>query len=156
MPVKFAVWLIVSVGLAAAAQQATTTDDERGKALVQTKCTQCHGLDEIQAENTNRAGWLEVVDAMRTRGAELTNDEATVVVNYLTRTYSQDTSAETKKLVESTCGGCHGMEVVTSAQKSKDEWVGVVREMIGYGASLKEEQIGTVADYLGKNYGPKK
>src|SRR5215471_4049399 len=93
--VKLAVWLIVSVVLAAAAlaaQQATTTDDERGKALVQTKCTQCHGLEEIQAENTDRAGWNEVVDAMRSRGAELTNDEATVVVNYLTKTYSQDTS----------------------------------------------------------------
>src|SRR5262249_42406113 len=124
--------------------------------LVQTKCTQCHGLDEIQAEKTDRAGWQELVDAMRSRGAELTNDEATIVVNYLTKTYSQDSGAETKKLVEAICGSCHGMDIVISAQKTKDEWTGVVREMVGYGADIKEPQIPSIAEYLAKNYGPKK
>ena len=42
------------------------------------------------------------------------------------------------------------------AQKTKDEWNGVVREMISYGADIKEAQIPVVVEYLAKNYGPKK
>ena len=48
------------------------------------------------------------------------------------------------------------MDIVASAQKTKDEWTGVVREMISYGADIKESQIPAVAEYLAKNYGPKK
>ena len=48
------------------------------------------------------------------------------------------------------------MDVIISAQKTKEEWTGVVREMISYGATIQESQIPEVADYLAKNYGPKK
>src|SRR5262245_41818841 len=73
-----------------------------------------------------------------------------------TKVSSPEADAETKKVVETSCGSCHGMDVVASAQKNKEEWTQVVRDMISYGASLKEAQIPEVADYLSRSYAPKK
>jgi len=154
-----ALWLMVTLVLAVGAlgaQQSTSNDDEKGKALVESKCTLCHGLDEVRVANLDRPGWKELVESMRTKGADLKDDEVTVIVNYLVKTYSQDPEAETKKLVEGNCGSCHGLELVTSAQKTNDEWTEVVRNMISCGATIKEPEIPSVADYLAKHYGQKK
>src|SRR5215467_14778153 len=158
-PMRAALWFMFTLVLAVAAlgaQQSKSTDDEKGKALVESKCTLCHGLDEVRVANLDRPGWKELVESMRTKGADLKDDEVTLIVNYLVKTYSQDPEAETKKLVEGSCGSCHGLELVTSAQKTKDEWTEVVRNMISYGATIKEPEIPSVADYLAKHYGQKK
>src|SRR2546425_4755567 len=73
-----------------------------------------------------------------------------------TGTSSDDDDAEMKKLVERACTSCHGIETITSAQKSKDEWTEVTRNMISYGAEVKEAQVAALAEYLAKRYGPKK
>jgi len=162
LSVKTFVWvvltLVVAGALAAQTQPSSSNDDDKGKALVRSKCTQCHGLEEVEAANLDRASWKETIEFMRTKGADLKDDEVTVLVNYLVKTYSASSNGDeaTKKLVEGTCGSCHGMDIVASAQKTKDEWAGVVREMIAYGAGVKEDQISDVAAYLSKNYGPKK
>jgi mono/diheme cytochrome c family protein len=157
---KGAVWLmstvLLAVGSLAAKQSASSSDDDQGKALVESKCTLCHGLDEVRTAYLDKPGWQESVEFMRTKGAELKDEEVPIIVNYLLKTYSQDPDADTKKLVEGDCGSCHGMDIVASAQKTKDEWNGVVREMISYGADIKEPQIPAVVEYLAKNYGPKK
>jgi len=149
--------LIAVAGLASAQQSSSgaASDDAKTKALVQSKCTVCHGLEELEAAKLDKPGWKETVDAMRTRGAELKDDEATTIVDYLVRTYSADDDAETKKLVERACTTCHGLDMIESAQKSKDEWTDVTRNMISYGAEIKESQIEAVATYLAKHYGIK-
>ena len=118
-PIRAMLWFIFTVVVAAAAfgaQQSTSSDDEKGKALVETKCTLCMVSMKLELHP----------------------------------------EAETKKLVEGSCGSCHGLELVTSAQKTKDEWTEVVRNMISYGATIKEPEIPSVADYLAKHYGQKK
>src|SRR5262245_52878754 len=155
---RAALWFMFTLVLAVAAlgsQQSTSSDDEKGKALVESKCTLCHGLDEVRVANLDRPGWKELVESMRTKGADLEDDEVPLIVSYLVKTYSQDNDSETKKLVESSCGSCHGMDTVTSAQKTKEEWTEVVRNMVSYGAVIKESQIPAVVDYLAKHYGPK-
>src|SRR5215475_8820961 len=157
-PMRAALWFMFTLVLAVAAlgaQQSKSTDDEKGKALVESKCTLCHGLDEVRVANLDRPGWKELVESMRTKGADLKDDEVPLIVNYLVKTYSQDSDAETKKLIEGSCASCHGMDTVTSAQKTKEEWTEVVRNMVSYGAAIKESQIPEVADYLAKHYGPK-
>ena len=157
---KGAMWfmstILLAVGSLAAQQSTSSNDDDRSKALVESKCTVCHGLDEVWSAKLDKSGWTESIKFMRTKGADLKDEEVPIIVNYLMRTYSQDPDADTKKLVVSVCGSCHGMDIVASAQKTKDEWNGVVREMISYGADIKESQIPAVAEYLAKNYGPKK
>jgi hypothetical protein len=70
-----------------------------------------HGLDEVRVANLDRPGWKELVESMRTKGADLKDGEVTVIVNYLVKSYSQDPEAETKRLVEGGCGSCHGLEL---------------------------------------------
>src|SRR5438046_2560229 len=101
--VRCALWLVFTGLLAAAAmaaQQATVSDD-KAKALLESKCTSCHGLDQVEtAAKRDKAGWKAVVDSMRSKGADLKDDEATTVVDYLAKTYGADADAEMKRLVE--------------------------------------------------------
>ena len=142
---KTLVWIVftflVAGALGAQTQPSSSNDDDKGKALVQAQCTKCHGLEEVEAANLDKASWKETIEFMRTKGADLKDDEVNVIVNYLVKTYSSSSSGDeaTKKLVEGTCGSCHDMDIVASAQKTNDEWAGVVREMIAYGASVKED-----------------
>jgi cytochrome c5 len=123
VPTRAALWFICTAVVAVAAlaaQQSSSSDDEKGKALVESKCTLCHGLDEVRVANLDKPGWKELVESMRTKGADLKDDEVTLIVDYLVKTYSPDTGSQTKKLVEGACGSCHSMDVVTSAQKKKN------------------------------------
>ena len=57
--------------------------------LLQDRCTSCHGLDKVDAERTDHAGWTEIVDRMVGMGAVLTDAERTDLIEYLaTRTPS--------------------------------------------------------------------
>jgi mono/diheme cytochrome c family protein len=164
--VKTVVWIVFPLLLAgvlgAQTQQSASSDDDKGKSLVQSKCTKCHGLEEVETAYLDKDSWKETIEFMRTKGADLKDDEVAIIVNYLVKTYSSASSSTsgsddaTKKLVEGTCGSCHGMDIVTSAQKTKDEWADVVRNMISYGATVKEDQVADVTAYLSKQYSPKK
>lgn len=55
LSVKTFVWivltLVVAGALGAQTQPSSSNDDDKGKALVQSKCTKCHGLEEVEAAN---------------------------------------------------------------------------------------------------------
>jgi cytochrome c553 len=71
VPTRAALWLICTAVVAVAAlaaQQSSSSDDEKGKALVESKCTLCHGLDEVRVANLDNPGWKELVESMRTKG----------------------------------------------------------------------------------------
>ena len=81
---------------AAAAPAATTTTTvrapatalaEKGKALTEQRCTNCHGLQTITADGRSRDAWALVVNEMIGLGAEVTDDESRAIVEYLTRDF---------------------------------------------------------------------
>ncbi len=51
------------------------------------------------------------------------------------------------EIVNANCGGCHGLNRVTSAGKSKDDWQTAVDRMIGKGADVKVEEVAVVVTY---------
>ena len=59
-----------------------------GKELLESKCTDCHEMEEVDAHgNDNAEGWKKVVDEMITEyDAELTADEARLLVAHLAAT----------------------------------------------------------------------
>jgi cytochrome c5 len=61
---------------------------------------------------------------------------------------------EGKKILETACTTCHGLEEVTKFKgyNTKDEWRDVVVTMVMYGAELKPPEIEILVDYLGKNF----
>jgi mono/diheme cytochrome c family protein len=55
----------------------------QGKALVQTACSQCHGVDVIVGQPRSREEWGEVVSRMVGNGAQLSDDDYNLVIEYL-------------------------------------------------------------------------
>jgi len=58
------------------------------------------------------------------------------------------------EILESSCTQCHGLDRVTEAQKSPEEWMVTVTRMIGHGAELSPDQLGALVGFLGGTYGP--
>jgi mono/diheme cytochrome c family protein len=62
--------------------------------------------------------------------------------------------AEGKAMVNGSCGGCHGVDLVTSKKATRAEWQAIVERMRSYGTTLTAQQTTTLVDYLTRTYGP--
>jgi mono/diheme cytochrome c family protein len=60
-----------------------------GEVLLQERCTVCHTLDRVMRAGHSALGWEQTVDRMVKRGAELNDEERTVLIDYLAQTYGQ-------------------------------------------------------------------
>jgi len=60
-----------------------------GATLVQERCSVCHPLAFVERSRHTAADWKTIVDMMISRGAQLTPDEETTVVNWLVTNYGQ-------------------------------------------------------------------
>jgi cytochrome c5 len=60
-----------------------------GATLVNDRCTVCHTADRIKNARKTRDEWNTTVTRMQGRGAKLTSDEKTLLVDYLAKTYGQ-------------------------------------------------------------------
>jgi len=54
-----------------------------GEALLQAKCTGCHNLDRVMAEDADAVGWAAIIDEMIAKGAQVSDDEAAAIAEYL-------------------------------------------------------------------------
>ena len=61
------------------------TDD--GMALLEERCTECHGLDRTTSARKTREEWEETVIRMVNKGAQLNEEEQAILIAYLTETY---------------------------------------------------------------------
>jgi transcriptional regulator of nitric oxide reductase len=66
---------------------ATTILD--GATLVQERCSVCHPVARIERTKYSAADWQTIVGMMISRGAKLTPEEKTVVVNYLSTNFGK-------------------------------------------------------------------
>ena len=66
---------------------ATTNLD--GASLVQERCSVCHPVARIERTKYSAADWQTIVGMMISRGAKLTPEEETVVVNYLSTNFGK-------------------------------------------------------------------
>jgi hypothetical protein len=57
--------------------------EEEGRALLEERCTVCHTLDPVEASQKSRQVWEETVARMVEYGAQLTDDEQAVLIDYL-------------------------------------------------------------------------
>ena len=58
-----------------------------GATLLEARCSTCHSADRARQVNKTRDGWDQTVTSMINRGAQLTEAETVVLVDYLTETY---------------------------------------------------------------------
>jgi len=69
----------------------------KGRDLLKKSCTQCHDLDLVTQQHHSRADWKKVVASMREMGAEATEAEAGLMVDYLTLNFPAETSSVKSK-----------------------------------------------------------
>jgi cytochrome c5 len=53
-----------------------------------------------------------------------------------------------KAIMEDRCGGCHGLDRVTSKTKDRDAWQATINRMVSKGATLNDEEKAALIDYL--------
>ncbi len=68
---------------------ASTASTLDGATLVQERCSKCHPLTRVESVRYSATDWKTVVDLMISRGAQLTPEEETAVVNYLAANYGK-------------------------------------------------------------------
>ncbi len=54
-----------------------------GEQILNAKCGSCHSIDQVLAEQYDAVGWAAVIDEMIMKGADLTDDEAAALAEYL-------------------------------------------------------------------------
>ena len=63
--------------------------DGPGKELVLKQCRDCHDLDTVISENRTKDAWRKTLVKMGDRGAEMTDEQFEVIVNYLARNFGR-------------------------------------------------------------------
>jgi cytochrome c5 len=58
-----------------------------GKTLVQERCTKCHGLGQVERAKKTEEEWKATVERMVAKGAQLSQAEQELVIQYLAETY---------------------------------------------------------------------
>jgi len=60
---------------------------EEAQVLLEERCTVCHTLDRVQSSQKSREEWESTVTRMVEYGAQLTDEERAVLLDYLAATY---------------------------------------------------------------------
>jgi cytochrome c5 len=145
-----------SAALASASIQTPAAPDP-GQVILNRACTVCHTLGEVTKFKGywGRDQWADVVRTMRADGAQLQDSEVTPLVDFLFKTYGRVELPEGdgRKILETSCAGCHDLSVVTKEKLSRTAWQDLVGRMIGMGAKVDDAQVPTLLDYLNKNFG---
>lgn len=68
------------------AKQGTGKPD-RAKKLVESVCVLCHEFARVERQKLSKAEWAGVIRGMLAEGAPLTDEEFSMVVDYLAKTY---------------------------------------------------------------------
>lgn len=59
------------------------------KALFEDACSRCHSLDLPRGERLTKAGWQDIVSRMLSNGLDVTDQEAAIIVDYLSAHYGK-------------------------------------------------------------------
>lgn len=57
-----------------------------------------------------------------------------------------------KEIVEKACSKCHDLNSITRSGYAQEEWEKIVTDMVSKGASVGEDQIPIVIEYMAKNF----
>ena len=81
---------------------------------------------------------------------------ATIAVATMAYATAQESlpAGDGKKVLETACTACHGLEGVVKLHLDKDGWEGLVSSMVSNGAQVDQKDFPVLVDYLVKNFGP--
>src|SRR5258708_30658905 len=79
--------LLTSIIYLAFAANVPSLPTGRGKAIVQRNCAGCHALKVITSKRASKEQWSTLVDQMVSRGADVSDDEIDILVEYLAENF---------------------------------------------------------------------
>jgi hypothetical protein len=83
---KVPVILSFAVSFGAAFSTRESAND-KARQLVLEACTACHTLDRVKSQRLTSEEWRQTIAGMLSEGVPLTDDEVTLVVDYLARNF---------------------------------------------------------------------
>jgi competence ComEA-like helix-hairpin-helix protein len=86
--IRLIVLVLVAVGSAAA--QEVILPEGKAKALVESSCGECHGLDQVVSNPMSADKWRATVTKMVKKGATLSPEQIDSVVEYLSVYFTPD------------------------------------------------------------------
>jgi cytochrome c5 len=142
-----------------------------GKAILESACTVCHGLDGMANHvYETKDPYESLIRNMIGYGANVTDAQVPVVAEYMLKTYGKKPAATApsnatastpaadpgKAILESACTVCHGLDGLANHKyESKAPYESLVKSMVAYGANVSDAQMGPLVDYMFKTYGKK-
>jgi mono/diheme cytochrome c family protein len=110
-----------------------------GKAAFDVECEKCHTRKYADDVTYSRDEWELTMGMMRSNGAQFTDEQRAVMVDFLTA----------KSLLDSKCSVCHKVDRPLSKAKSRSDWKATVTRMSGKKPGhLTDEEIDVLASYL--------
>src|ERR1700746_1990679 len=92
--IKFLAALFVPLVVFSAAQ-AQDLPAGPGKESLEKVCTACNGLEAVVTLQGNKDIWQSVIDDMKSRGADASEDDFTAIVNYLSKYFGTPVNVNT-------------------------------------------------------------
>lgn len=77
-------WAIGALVLVGCTPQGSSPDaSSAGAAVVQRRCAVCHTLERVESAKKDEAAWNATIDRMRAKGAVVSAEEQTQIIEYL-------------------------------------------------------------------------
>lgn len=116
---------------------------QKGKETFLEECRKCHTIKYALNESYSRDDWSLTVGMMVANGAQLSDEQRSLIVDYLTA----------KSAFETKCNACHPLERPLSKTKSLEEWQATVKRMAAKRPGhLTAEEIEAIAAFLALGY----
>ena len=78
--------IILAVGILAACTQYEDTpsaDKSEAEILIDERCSTCHSANKVYSENLSQEEWSDVFDDMIAKGADVSEAEKTIMIDWL-------------------------------------------------------------------------
>jgi mono/diheme cytochrome c family protein len=76
--------------LSAVSLAADKPANDKARQLVLEACTACHTVDRVKSQRLTSEEWRQTIVGMLSEGVPLTDDEITLVVDYLARNFGTE------------------------------------------------------------------
>jgi len=130
-----------------------------GKVILDRACDACHRAASVGAFHyATRAQYAAVVSRMIAMGAQVSEQEAPVLTDYLFDNLAakpeRQAASAGQAILERACTGCHNLNGIENySYDSEDAYRELVSTMVSYGATLSEAEKATLIRYLFTTYG---
>jgi hypothetical protein len=88
--------MLIRVAAVMAGMVLAAAAKDRGRELVEDVCTYCHNLDRLRGKELSREEWRGLTKGMISEGAPVTDEELSMILDYLTKNYGKRQQRETQ------------------------------------------------------------